>query len=143
MIADSRLPIADCKTSINREMLKTRTRDFCVRIIKMVDVLPKTTSGRTIASQLVRAATSVGANYRAVCRARSDAEFVSKLSIVVEESDECCFWLEIITESGMLDKKQVSALAKEADELTAIFASSRKTASLKNQQSAIGNRQSA
>lgn len=105
----------------------------------MPDSLPKTPAGRAVANQIVRSATSVGANYRAACRGRSKAEFVAKLGIVIEEADECCYWLEIIIESGMIKEKLVSELHKEANELTAIFIVSAKTASIKNQQSKIGN----
>lgn len=105
----------------------------------MLDSLPKTPAGRAVASQIVRSATSVGANYRAACRGRSKAEFIAKLGIVIEEADECCYWLEIIIESGMIKEKLVSELHKEANELTAIFIASSKTASIKNHQSKIGN----
>jgi four helix bundle protein len=83
--------------------------------------------GETIGKQLLRSATSVAANYRAVCRARSKAEFAAKLNIVIEEADESLFWLELIAESGMLPVERLSELLKEADELTAIFVASRKT----------------
>ena len=124
---------------MDKQSLKKRTKDFGLRVIKMPDSLPKTPAGRAVANQIVRSATSVGANYRAACRGRSKAEFVAKLGIVIEEADECCYWLEIIIESGMIKEKLVSELHKEANELTAIFIVSAKTASIKNQQSKIGN----
>ena len=127
---------------MDEKTLKDRSKNFGLRIIRMIDSLPKTTAGRAISNQLVRSATSVGANYRAVCRAKSKADFIAKLGIVVEEIDECCYWLEIIIESGMLDKKLVSGLNKEANELAAIFIASCKTATLKNQQSKIKNQKS-
>jgi four helix bundle protein len=109
---------------MNSQELKNRTKKFSIEIIKLVEDLPNTPSGRAVASQLVRSGTSVGANYRAVCRSRSNKEFISKLNIVVEESDECEFWLEIIDELKWLN---VEELLKEASELTAIFVSSLKT----------------
>jgi len=124
---------------MDKDLLKKRTKDFGLRVIKMLDSLPKTVAGRAIANQLVRSATSVGANYRAACRGRSKAEFIAKLGIVIEEADECCYWLEIIIESGMIKEKLISDLHKEANELTAIFIASSKTASIKNQQPKIGN----
>jgi len=124
---------------MDKDALKKRTKEFGLRVIKMLDSLPKTPAGRAVAIQIVRSATSVGANYRAACRGRSKAEFIAKLGIVIEEADECCYWLEIIIESGMIKEKLVSELHKEANELTAIFIASSKTASIKNQQSKIGN----
>jgi len=108
--------------------LKTRTKAFALRIIKMIGSLPKSMPADVMAKQLVRSATSVAANYRAACRGRSKAEFISKLGIVEEESDECCFWLEMIVDAGLLPESQLLDLRKEADELTAIFVSSFKTA---------------
>ena len=109
----------------------------------MVEALPKTVAGKVVAQQIIRAATSVGANYRAACRARSKADFISKLGIVVEEADECCYWLQLITDSGMLTDKQINELSIEAKELTAIFIASTKTASTNNQHSKIKNQKSA
>lgn len=117
--------------------LKDRTKQFALRVMKLVDALPKTTSAITIGRQMVRSGTSVGANYRAACRGRSKAEFISKLGIVVEEADESCFWLELIIEGELLPEAKVQPLLKEADELTAIFVSSIKT-SKDNQNSKIG-----
>lgn len=104
--------------------LKQRTKVFSLSIIELVEKLPKTISARAIANQLVRSGTSVGANYRAVCRARSDKEFIAKMNIVLEEVDESCFWLEIIEEKKWLN---IENELKEANELTAIFVSSLKT----------------
>jgi four helix bundle protein len=112
---------------MNEQQLKQRTKEFGLRIIKLVDALPNTASGRAIGNQLIRSGLSVGANYRAACRGRSKAEFIAKLGIVIEEADECGYWLEIIKESCLLTESQVSALHKEADELTAIFVASSKT----------------
>lgn len=107
--------------------LKKRTKAFSLRILRLVDSLPDSRSGRILASQLGRSGTSVGANYRAACRSRSTAEMISKLSIVEEEADESGFWMELIEEHGLRTQKQVAELRKEADELTAIMVASRRT----------------
>ena len=108
--------------------LKQRTKDFALRSIHLCETLPKTYIGSTIGKQLLRSATSVAANYRAACRGRSKREFVAKLGIVIEEADESLFWLELIAESNLLPKERLADLTQEADELTAIFVASRKTA---------------
>jgi four helix bundle protein len=90
--------------------------------------LPQNAVGRAIGNQLIRSASSVGANYRAACRSRSKAEFVSKLSIVIEEADESCYWLELIIEGELLPKEKVDPLLDEANQITAIMVASRKTA---------------
>ncbi|RKX34486.1 MAG: four helix bundle protein [Verrucomicrobia bacterium] len=108
--------------------MQARTKVFALRILKLSEALPHTVSGRTLAGQIVRSATSVAANYRAACRARSKADFIAKLGIVEEESDESQFWLEMIDEAGLLPSERLEALKKEADELTAIVVSSIKTA---------------
>jgi four helix bundle protein len=105
--------------------LKARTKEFALRVLKLVDALPNSKSGRAIAAQLVRSGTSVGSNYRACCRGRSRAEFIAKLGVVEEEADESAFWLELIIEHGLLAEKLVRSLHAEAGELTAIMASSR------------------
>jgi len=115
---------------MNEKELKQRTKEFALRIIQLVESLPKSTTGYIIGKQLLRAGTSVGANYRAVCRARSKADFISKIGIVEEEADESGYWLEIIIESGLLKANQVQNLLMETNELTAIFVASRKTAKL-------------
>jgi len=91
--------------------------------------MPKTIEGRAIANQLVRCGTSVAANYRATCRARSRSEFVAKMGVVLEEADETHLWLELIIESKLLPLKRIEALLEEASELVAIFVASRKSAS--------------
>lgn len=101
--------------------LKSRTKIFALAIIRLVSELPKTTAGYELEKQVLRSATSVGANYRSSQRGRSRAEFISKLSIVQEEADETVFWLELIQESELLPKEKTALLLKEADELTAIF----------------------
>jgi four helix bundle protein len=96
-------------------------------VIGLAEKLPGTYIVKVIANQIVRSGTSVGANYRAVCRARSDKEFISKMNIVLEESDETLFWLEIIKEKDWSDKSELEMILKEGNELTAIFVSSLKT----------------
>ena len=128
------------------EDLKRRTKQFALRVLKLVAALPRTLAGKTIGGQLVRSGTSVGANYRAACRARSKLEFIAKIGIVEEEADESAFWMELIIESELLKLQQVQPLLDEANELAKIMASSRKSASdsLKtksNGKSSIGNRQ--
>ena len=97
------------------------------QIMALIDLLPNTISGRAIANQLVRSGTSVGANYRAACRARSKAEFLAKLGVVVEETDECEYWLEVIEQGDLLPKSNVEALQREAHELLSIFVASIRT----------------
>ncbi len=106
--------------------------------MKLVDALPKTMAGRAIGNQLVRSATSVGANYRAACRGRSKAEFIAKIGLVEEEADESGYWMELLIESGLIKTDLVSSLLNEADQLVAIMAASRKSASL-NRKTAIGD----
>lgn len=98
--------------------LKNRTQSFSISIIDLVEKMEYSISKKVVFTQLVRAATSVGANYRAACRARSDKEFIAKLNIVLEEIDECCFWLEIVK---IKQWNNIEAELKEANELTAIF----------------------
>src|SRR5229473_890888 len=114
---------------MNANDLKTRTKHFALRILKLVAALPNNVAGRAIGGQLVRAGTSVGANYRAACRGRSKAEFVAKLGIVEEEADESAYWMEMIIEGELLKQKQVEPLLKEANELAKIMAKSRISAS--------------
>jgi four helix bundle protein len=96
--------------------------------LKLVDALPRTVAGRAISNQLVRSAMSVGANYRAACRARSRLEFAAKLGTVLEEADESLYWLEMIRDAKLLPEKKMALLLKEADEITAIVAAGRKSA---------------
>src|SRR3712207_5549184 len=106
---------------MDEDELKRRTKQFAPRVMKLVAALPGTPVGRAIGNQLVRARTSVGANYRAACRARSRAEFIAKLGTVIEEADESAFWMELVMEGGLLDKRLVEALYAEANELVAIM----------------------
>ena len=115
--------------------LKARTKEVALRVIRLIDALPNSVKGRAIANQIMRSSTSVAANYRAACRAWSRAEFIAKLSVVEEEADETAFWLELIIDSKIRSKTQIEPLLKEAGELVAIMAASRK--------SAIGNPKSA
>jgi four helix bundle protein len=114
-----------------REELTKRTKKFAHRCVKLTMALPETALGKHLRGQVIRCSTSVAANYRATCLSQSKASFIAKLSIVLEEADESAFWLEFIIDEKLLKKNQVEPLLKEAEELTAIFASSRKTASTK------------
>jgi four helix bundle protein len=122
------MPIAESEKVVRTADLKARTKQFALRVMKMVDTLPRTIQGRTIAKQIIRSATSVAANYRAACRARSRAEFIAKIGVVEEEADESCFWLELIIDSGWLTDERIRLLLSEAGELVAIMAASRKSA---------------
>jgi four helix bundle protein len=113
---------------MNENELKKRTKQFGLRFLKLVDSLPNTIAGRAIGGQLVRSGTAVGANYRAACRSRSKVEFIAKLGIVEEEADESAYWLEIIIDGKLLSRELSVPLLDEANELTAIFAASIKTA---------------
>jgi four helix bundle protein len=111
----------------NQSDLKKRTKAFALRILKLVDALPTTTAGRALASQIVRSGTSVAANYRAACRARSTADFIAKMGIVEEEADEKLFWLELLEESELVTAAKLTAIKEEANELIAITVASIKT----------------
>jgi four helix bundle protein len=113
---------------MNETEMKQRTKQFALRVLKLADALPKTRSGNAIGGQIVRSGTSVAANYRALCRAKSRADFINKTSIVEEEADESCFWLELLVDAGLLGSGQVQPLLREANEITAILVASRKTA---------------
>lgn len=108
------------------EEFKKRTKDFTLRNIKLFQSLPKTDEARIIGKQLLRSSSSVGANYRAVCRARSQAEFYSKLSITIEEADESLFWLEILVESNILPLNKLADLMNEAEEIIKVLSKARK-----------------
>lgn len=107
--------------------LKLRTKNFSLMIVDMVEKLSNSISVRVVANQIVKSGTSVGANYRAVCRARSDREFVSKMNIVLEEADETLFWIEIIMAKQWISKQELEVIWNEGNELTAIFVSALKT----------------
>jgi len=129
------LPIGDCRLiaqrwEMNPTELKQRTKTFALRIIKLSRSVPKSDdAGRIIAKQIIRSGTSVAANYRASCRARSKAEFIAKMGTVEEEADESALWLELLAEAGIIPERKLAALLQEANDLTAIMAASRKTAS--------------
>ena len=108
--------------------LKPRTKAFALNIIKLVKTLPDDKVGRVLGNQILRSGTSVAANYRSACKARSIADFISKITVVEEEADETTLWLELIMESSILNNDLIKTLHKEAYELTAIFTSSGKTA---------------
>lgn len=107
--------------------LKQRTKQFALDIIRLVELLPKSRTTEVIGRQLLRSGTSVAANYRSACRAKSTADFISKMGTVEEESDESIFWMELLVESGIVSKKSLESLMKEANELLAITVSSIKT----------------
>jgi four helix bundle protein len=113
---------------MNEKEMKKRTKEFTLRILKLVDAIPASRAGNAVANQLVRSGSSVGANYRALCRAKSRQDFVHKTMVVEEEADESCFWLEITTEVALLPAGRVQPLLNEANEITAILVASRKTA---------------
>jgi len=121
--------------------LKERTKKFALRVMRVVRSLPPGLEGRTIGKQLLRSGTSVAANYRAVCRARSRAEFLSKLAVVVEEADETAFWLELLSDAGLIPGPRLKDVRSEANQIVAIFNASRATAK-KGSHSTINNQKS-
>ncbi len=110
------------------EELKARSKQLALRVVRLSQTLPNTREAWVLGKQVLRSGTSVAANYRAACRARSRAEFLAKIGVVVEEIDETVFWLEFLIEAGVVPKKRLEALLKEAQELLAIFAASQRTA---------------
>ena len=113
---------------MTREEMKARTKAYAVRIVKLVQSLPRNRECDVLGSQLLRAGTSVGANYRAVCRAKSTADFINKLRIVEEECDESLFWMEILTDADLVKASRLRSLMAEGDEILRIVVSSAKTA---------------
>jgi four helix bundle protein len=113
---------------VTSEQLKERTKAFALRIIRVFQSLPDTKQAQIIGTQLLRSGTSVGANYRAVCRARSRADFIAKLGIVIEEADESAYWIELLISTGLIKQEKLNDLLQEAHELTAIFNAARRTA---------------
>ena len=127
---------------MTQDELKKRSKQFALRMMSMVSTLPSSREADVIARQILRSATSVGANYRAACRARSKADFISKITIVEEEADETLFWMELIAERDLIKSDCLSELMKEGNELVAIFTAAGKTAKLhqrNNPQSTIHN----
>jgi len=125
---------------MDKKDLQKRTKQFALRVFKLVKAMPNTTEARVIGRQIIRSASSVGANYRAACRGRSRAEFIAKLGIVEEEADETVFWLEMIIEAGIFKKEKITPLLKEANEMVSIIVVSLK--SVKGNKSEIRNRKS-
>ena len=109
---------------MNQEELKNQTKAFSLRIIRLADAVPPTKSGEAIARQIIRSGTSVGANYRSACKAKSDRDFLNKMVIIEEEADETQYWLELLQESGLMKSELVESLLQESKELTAIFTAS-------------------
>ncbi len=107
--------------------LKRRTKTFAIRIVNLFRSLPYSPDAQTLGKQLLRSGTSVGANYRAVCRARSQAEFIARMGVVMEEADEAVFWLELLAETGVVSPARTEDLLKEANELVKIFGASLRT----------------
>lgn len=116
------------KTMYRSEQLKERTKQFAIRIVGLFRSLPNSEESKVFGRQVLRSGTSVAANYRAVCRSRSKAEFISKIGIVVEEADETILWLELLVDTGIITIQKMKDLLREANELLAIFAASQRTA---------------
>ena len=130
---EKRILMSDESTTTNNtEQLLPRTKDFALRVIRLVDSLPNGRTANVIGKQLLRSATSVGANYRAARRGRSNAEFCAKLGIVEEEADECVYWLELLAESGTVRTELLSNLMNEANEIVAMVVTSIRTARSRN-----------
>jgi four helix bundle protein len=121
-------PAVAMEYSYKADQLKVRSKKFALSIVNLFRQLPRTDEARILGKQLLRSGTSVAANYRAACRARSKAEFVAKMGVVVEEIDEIIFWIELLAESRVLSESQLKNVQAEANELLAIFAASRHTA---------------
>jgi len=117
---------------MTREEMKSRTKAYANRIVKLCSALPNNWVAQTLGKQLLRSGTSVGANYRAVCRAKSNADFINKLRIVEEECDESLFWMELLVENTLIKPARLQELMNEADEILAITVASAKTARSSN-----------
>jgi four helix bundle protein len=144
IMSQTESPLVGLSRTEKRQLLKDRTKKFALEIIHLCADLPRTPPMKIIAGQLLRSSTSVAANYRACCRARSVKEFVAKVGVVVEECDESQFWLELL--EAQAPSASLAALVQESDELVAIFVASRRTAAKalkKGERTSIGNRQSA
>jgi four helix bundle protein len=133
------LEIEDFRLMNEREF-KARTKDLALRVIRMIGVIPKNQIElQIICKQLLRSATSVGANYRSACRAKSTAEMISKLSIVLEEADETLYWMELLVESGLVPAHKLGDLMNETNEIVSMLVASLKTLRSKSKQSRIYN----
>jgi four helix bundle protein len=141
LIVDCRLLNGGSVMEQQAVVLKARTKRFALRVIRVSRALPACAEGRVIGGQLLRSGTSVAANYRAVCRARSRAEFLAKIGLVIEEADESAFWLELLSDAELVSRRRLADLISEANQLTAIFVASRETAK-KSLQSTIKNQKS-
>jgi four helix bundle protein len=117
---------------MNEQEFKQRTRALGLRVIKLVSSLPKNTVSEVIGKQLIRSGNSVGANYRAACRARSTADLIAKLRIVEEEADECLYWMELIVEAKLVDVANLRSIMSETNEILAMTVASIKTLIAKN-----------
>ncbi|MEM7717334.1 MAG: four helix bundle protein [Cyanobacteria bacterium P01_A01_bin.68] len=121
---------------MNEREFKRRTKHFALRVIRLIEALealPYNLNARVIGKQLIRSATSVGANYRSACRAKSTADIIAKLSLVEEEADESLFWMELVVESGLLPQERLTELMSEANEIVAMTVASIKTLRVKSQ----------
>ena len=123
--------MATAEAAISPEQLRDRTKAFASRVIRLYVALPAKPVAQVIGRQLLRAGTSVGANYRAACRGRSRPDFISKLGIVAEEADETIYWLELLSDNDIVKPQRLSELLKEAHELTAIFTAALDTSKAK------------
>jgi len=119
-------------STTSKNDLLNRTKQFALRVIRLVECLPKGRTADVIGRQLLRSGTSVGANYRSACRARSKADFIAKMGIVEEEADESRFWMELLVEAGIVRPEKLADLMNEADELIAIIVASIRTARKRN-----------
>ena len=117
---------------MDRKLLQQRTKQFHIDVIKLCELLPRNAAGFEIAKQIIRSAGSVGANYRSSMRAKSTRDFIYKIELVLEEADESHYWLEIIRDADLINGEYIERLTKEANELTAIFAATDKTAKANN-----------
>jgi len=122
------IAVADTNSLAKADELRRRTKKFAIRIVNVFRSLPRSPDAQILGKRALRSGMSVAANYRAVCRARSKAEFISKIGIVVEEADETVFWLELLTETGIVRAERIQDLLIEENELLAIFAASLQTA---------------
>ncbi len=113
---------------MNADEFKNRTKTFAIRVIRLVEALPKNQTAKAIGNQLLRCGTSVGANYRAACRGKSPADFIAKMAIVEEECDESVYWMELLAETGLMDEKRLLDLKIEANEILSMVVASIKTA---------------
>ena len=120
---------------MNEKIFKERTKKLAIAILKLVEGMPRSIAADVLARQIVRSGTSIGANYRAACRAKSTADMINKLKIVEEESDETAYWLELIVDAGYLSQEKISLVAKETNEILAMTVASIKTLRSRNRKS--------